>query len=233
MKIIVGNWKMNGTKSAFENMTKIIAQTNTTNRIIVCPPYTLLGCDKNGIATGAQDISTHDNGAYTGEISGQMIADTGAKYVIVGHSERRLYHNESDETVKQKATMAIQNKLIPIICVGETLDERESKKTEKVIKSMLDNCIPNTENDFIIAYEPRWAIGTGITPTPNEIETVHNIIFEHLKAHNHETRPILYGGSVSPANAETISAIPHVDGLLIGGASLKPDTFIPIIESIK
>jgi len=233
MKTIVGNWKMNGTKSAFEEMTKIISQINTTNRVVICPPFTLLYCETNGVATGAQDISTHDNGAYTGEISGQMIAQTGAKYVIVGHSERRLYHNETDEIVKQKATMAIQNKLIPIICVGETLTERESGKTEKVIKNMLEMGIPNTDNTFMIAYEPRWAIGTGITPTPNEIEFVHNIIFEYLKNHNHETTSILYGGSVSPLNATMISEIPHVDGLLIGGASLKTDTFIPIIESVK
>ena len=233
MKIIIGNWKMNGTRTAFENMTKNISNIKTANRVIVCPPYTLLYCEKNDVATGAQDISTHDNGAYTGEISGQMIAETGAKYVIVGHSERRLYHNETNEIVKQKATMAIQNKLTPIICVGETLDERESGKTEKIIVNMLENCIPNTEHDFMIAYEPRWAIGTGMTPTPNEIENVHNIIFEYLKKHNHETTPILYGGSVSPSNAATIATITHVDGLLIGGASLKPDTFIPIIESVK
>lgn len=233
MKIIIGNWKMNGTRTMFENMTKIISQTKTSNRVIVCPPYTLLYSENNGIPTGAQDISTHDNGAYTGEISGQMIAETGAKYVIVGHSERRLYHNETNEIIKQKTTMAIQNKLTPIICIGETLDERESNKTEKIITNMLENCIPNTEHEFMIAYEPRWAIGTGMTPTPNEIESVHNIIFEYLKKHNHETTSILYGGSVSPSNATAIAAIPHVDGLLIGGASLKPDTFIPIIESVK
>ncbi len=233
MKIIVGNWKMNGTRMGFENMTKSLSEINTANRVIICPPYTLLNLENFGIATGAQDISAHDNGAYTGEISGQMIAETGAKYVIVGHSERRLYHNETNEIVRQKATMAIQNRLIPIICVGETLDEREAGKTEKIIKEMLRDSVPNTENEIIIAYEPRWAIGTGMTPTPTEIEFVHNIIFEYLKENNHETAAILYGGSVSAANAATITEIPHVDGLLVGGASLKTETFIPIIESVK
>lgn len=230
MKFIVGNWKMNGTIPDMENMTQAISEIETENKVILCPPFTLLYCKNNGVTIGAQNISEHENGAYTGDISGQMIIDAGAKYVLVGHSERRLYHNETNEIVKSKASMAIKHNLIPIICVGETLDERKSGKTEYVIKTMLEQSLPG-DGEFMIAYEPRWAIGTGLTPTIPEIESVHKLLFEYLK--NRKNTPILYGGSVKPDNAQTIANVPHVDGLLVGGASLKPETFLPIIKSVK
>ena len=136
MKFIIGNWKMNGTRKEKDTMFKELSKIKTKNKIVMCLPFTLLAGENHNITLGAQDVSNHNNGAYTGDISATMLKDAGAQYVIVGHSERRLYHNETNEMVKQKATMAIQNRLIPIICVGETLDERESGKTEKIIKEI-------------------------------------------------------------------------------------------------
>ena len=234
MKIIIGNWKMNGDAQLLEKLTHAISETATQNTVIICPPFTLLGGENHGIKIGAQDISNHENGAYTGDISAQMVAENGAKYVIVGHSERRLYHHETNEMVREKASIAIKHKLIPIICIGETLAEKDSGQTANVIKNMLEQSLPESESgEFMIAYEPRWAIGTGKTPTATEIENVHKMIFEYLQKINHETTPILYGGSVKPTNASDIAQIPHVDGLLIGGASLETETFIPIIKSVN
>lgn len=231
MKIIVGNWKMNGNRKDKFSMIQKISKIKTKNKIILCLPFTLLCGENNGVLMGAQNISEHDNGTYTGDISGKMIAQTGAKYVLVGHSERRLNHNETDEMAKQKAKAAIKNKLIPIICIGETLAEHESGKTVTVVKKMLKNCLPDS-GKFIVAYEPRWAIGTGKTPTVEQTAKIHKIIFEYLKSAGYKTTPILYGGSITAKNASQFAAIPHVDGLLIGGASLKPNTFLPIIKKI-
>jgi len=234
MKIIIGNWKMNGNIQQKDKITRAISETQTDNTIILCPPFTLLNDENHGIKIGAQDISNHENGAYTGDISAKMVADTGAKYVIVGHSERRLYHNETNEIVHEKAEIAIKHNLIPIICVGETMNEKESGKTADVIKNMLEQSLPQSESgEFMVAYEPRWAIGTGKTPTMDEIESVHKMIFEYLEKNNREKTPILYGGSVNSTNASDIAKIPHVDGLLIGGASLETETFLPIIKSVK
>lgn len=230
MKIIIGNWKMNGTAKAKTALIKQISKIKTKNKIILCLPFTLLCGEHGNIQIGAQDISVHDNGAFTGDISGEMIVDAGAKYVLVGHSERRSNHNETDDIVKAKAEMAIKNKIIPIICIGETLAEHESGKTVNVIKKMLKKCLPDS-GKFIVAYEPRWAIGTGKTPTTEQTAKIHNVIFEYLK-NTGKTTPIVYGGSINATNATKFASIPHVDGLLIGGASLKSDTFLPIIKSI-
>ena len=232
MKYIIGNWKMNGNAHEKADMIHALSESDTKNTVILCLPFTLLGGDNKNIKIGAQDISEHENGAYTGDISGQMIADTGAKYVIVGHSERRFYHHETNEKVYAKAAAAIRHNLIPIICVGETLDEHKSNKTMHVIKEMLNRCLPDN-GDFIVAYEPRWAIGSGLTPTTDEIATIHQMIFEHLNAHGHGGKPIIYGGSINQSNATEFASVPHVDGLLIGGASLKVETFLPIIKSIR
>lgn len=232
MKIIVGNWKMNGNEHEKTAMIQALSEIDTKNTIILCLPFTLLGGKNKNVLIGAQNISEHENGAYTGDISGQMIAETGAKYVIVGHSERRFYHHETNELVLAKANAAIKSKLIPIICIGETLAEKESGTTITVVKEMLDTCLP-AAGKFIVAYEPRWAIGTGLTPTIKETEKIYEIIYEYLKSHGHGATPILYGGSVSPKNASEFASIPHVSGLLVGGASLKSETFLPIIKSIK
>ena len=227
MKFIVANWKMNGTIAEKDAMFKELSKTKTKNKIIMCMPFTLLNGENQGITTGAQDVSNHENGAYTGDISATMLKEMGAQYVIVGHSERRLYHNETNELVRAKATMAIKSGIVPIICVGETMEEKNAGHTISVIKKMLLESIPEN-GEYIVAYEPRWAIGSGLTPTTNEIVTAVKAVFDNLPA----PKPILYGGSVTANNAHDIVSIPYVDGLLIGGASLKIDTFLPIIKSI-
>lgn len=232
MKFVIGNWKMNGNTREKSDMIQALSELDTKNTVILCLPFTLLGGDNKDINIGAQNISEHENGAYTGDISGKMIADMGAKYVIVGHSERRFHHHETNEKVHAKAAAAIRHNLIPIICVGETLDEYKAERTIPVIKEMLNRCLPET-GDFIVAYEPRWAIGTGLTPTTKEVTKIHQMIFEHLNAHGHGGKPIVYGGSINQSNATAFASVPHVDGLLIGGASLKVETFLPIIKSIN
>lgn len=234
MKIIAGNWKMNGTRTALSEMINALQNIDTQNTIILCVPYTLLNIDSGRIALGAQDTSTHDHGAYTGEVSAQMIAETGAKYVIVGHSERRQYHGETNNIVQQKAVAAMAAGLIPIICIGETMDEKQSGIAMQVIESGVRECVPpNTNKNIIIAYEPRWAIGAGITPTDDEIAAAHKLIADTLSNMGLTNIPILYGASVKATNAAQIMSIPNVDGVLVGGASLKPDDFIPIITNVK
>ena len=232
MKIIVGNWKMNGNTEQKEIMLKALKNLKTKNKVILCLPFTLLAGNNHNIIIGAQDISNHQNGAYTGDISGQMLTATGVKYVIVGHSERRLYHDETNEIVKEKAQTAIQNKLIPIVCIGETAEEKKTGRTMPANKKMLLNSIPD-RGDFIVAYEPRWAIGTGKTPKNADISAAIDTIIKALRGAKRENTPILYGGSVNADNASEILSLPHVDGLLVGGASLKVETFLPIINAAK
>ena len=231
MKFIVGNWKMNGNMESKDSLLKSLKNIHTDNKIVVCLPFTLLYGNNYGITLGAQDISEHANGAYTGDISGQMLADADIKYVIVGHSERRLYHNETNEIVCAKAKAAIKNKIIPIICIGESAEEKHAGRTMSVVKKMLLESIPKT-GDYIVAYEPRWAIGSGQTPTTDEIASVFETIYKALSGIKRENTPLLYGGSVNGDNAKQIISIAHVGGLLVGGASLKSDTFLPIIKSI-
>lgn len=233
MKIIAGNWKMNGSRDALKNMIDALQDTDSENTIILCVPYTMLGLDGGRVYMGAQDVSQHEKGAYTGEVSAQMIADTGAKYVIVGHSERRQYHNETNDIVRQKAAAAIAFGLTPIICVGETMDEKQAGKTMAIIESGVRESIPTDARNVIVAYEPRWAIGAGLTPTDAEIATAHKLIADTLESMGMDGTPILYGASVKGTNAAQIMSIPNVDGVLVGGASLKPDDFIPIITSVK
>jgi triosephosphate isomerase len=221
-KIIAGNWKMNGDLISLVEMYHALENLETENTVIICPPMTMLfaSAPKN-ISIGAQDCSAHTTGAYTGEVSAAMIADMGAKYVIVGHSERRQYHNETNKTVREKATRAIEAGLTPIVCVGETLAEKESGQTLEVIEKQVKESIPN--GDFLIAYEPVWAIGTGRVATDDDIIQVHR----HIAAMS--PVPILYGGSVKAGNAAQIMALENVGGVLVGGASLKPEEFLPII----
>ncbi len=234
MKVIAGNWKMNGTRTGLTDMVAALQNVETENKIILCVPYTMLGVESNRIYMGAQDVSTHDHGAYTGEVSAQMVAATGAKYVIVGHSERRQYHNETNDIVRQKVTAALSAGLTPIVCVGETMDEKQAGKTMEIIESGVKESIPNdTNKNIIVAYEPRWAIGAGLTPTKEEIAEAHKLIADTLMSMGLSGTPILYGASVKGSNAAEIMSIPNVDGVLVGGASLKPDDFIPIITSVK
>ena len=233
MKIIAGNWKMNGSRDALKTMINALQDINSENTIILCVPYTMLGLDGGRVSMGAQDVSQHDHGAYTGEVSAQMIAATGAKYVIVGHSERRQYHGETNDIVRQKSAAAIALGLTPIICVGETMDEKQAGKTMAIIESGVRESIPTDARNVIVAYEPRWAIGAGLTPTDTEIADAHKLIADTLESMGMGGTPILYGASVKGANAAQIMSIPNVDGVLVGGASLKPDDFIPIITSMK
>ena len=225
---------MNGSRENLVNMVAALQNIETENTVVLCVPYTMLGVTSDNIALGAQDVSTHDHGAYTGEVSAQMVADTGAKYTIVGHSERRQYHGETNDIVRQKAASALAAGLTPIICVGETMDEKQAGKTMEIIESGVRESIPNDVNGkIIVAYEPRWAIGAGLTPTDEEIAAAHKLIADTLSDIGIDGTPVLYGASVKGSNAAQIMSIPNVDGVLVGGASLKPDDFIPIITSVK
>lgn len=234
MKIIAGNWKMNGSQENLNNMIHALSDIDTQNQVILCVPYTMLCTDSGKISLAAQDISQHTHGAYTGEVSAAMVAATGAKYTIIGHSECRAYHGDTNSIVRAKAQQALANGLTPIICVGETMDEKQAGKTMAVIESGVRESVPSDVNtDIIIAYEPRWAIGAGITPTDAEIADAHMLIAKTLDSMGLSGTPILYGASVKGTNASDIMSIPHVDGVLVGGASLKVDDFIPIITSVK
>lgn len=234
MKIIAGNWKMNGTRTALVEMLDAIAGVRTENRVILCVPFTMLRDGTDNVAIGAQDVSANVRGAYTGEVSGAMIAETGAKYVIVGHSERRMYHDETNDIVRAKAARAIENGLTPIICVGETMEEKRAGKTFDIIADGVRESVPeDVTDDIIIAYEPRWAIGAGITPTAQEIADAHRVIADTLSYMGLNGTPILYGASVNATNVADIVAIDNVDGVLVGGASLKPQEFVPIINNAK
>ena len=225
---------MNGSRDALVDMVAALQNIETENNIILCVPYTMLSVPSGRVFIGAQDVSTHDHGAYTGEVSAQMIAATGAKYVIVGHSERRQYHGETNDIVRQKAAIALAAGLTPIICVGETMDEKQAGKTMDIIESGVRESVPNDpDGKIIVAYEPRWAIGAGLTPTDAEIATAHKLIADTLADMGLTGTPVLYGASVKGTNAAQIMSIPNVDGVLVGGASLKPDDFIPIITSVK
>ena len=224
MKIIAGNWKMNGTRELLNKMITALENIDTENTVVLCVPYTMLIATSTHVAIGAQDVSAYDHGAYTGQVSANMVAATGATYTIVGHSERRQYNGDTNDTVRQKAAAAIAAGLTPIICVGETMDEKNAGKTMEIIQSGVRESVPQDAKNIIIAYEPRWAIGAGITPTDNEIASAHQLIADTLSDMGLGGTPILYGASVRASNAAQIMSI---------GASLKVDDFIPIITSVK
>ncbi len=246
-KLIAGNWKMNGSLAQADNLPASIAQeiqsnssVNDSCEFLVCPPFPYMLaikdiCVKNGISFGAQDCSVHDSGAYTGEVSAQMIADCGGTYVILGHSERRQYHGETNDIVSGKAKAAHGAGLVSIICVGETEEEREAGKQNEVVGEQLRSSLPvgaNAENT-VIAYEPVWAIGTGKTANSEDVAMMHSFICNQLKEHLADSKNmrILYGGSMKPENASSLLSTPHVDGGLIGGASLKAEQFVGIAVS--
>lgn len=246
-KLIAGNWKMNGDAKAAEALVTgieeaIAAAPAVLERcdFVVCPPFVYIPMVKDCasvVAIGGQDCSQKDSGAYTGEISASMLKDTGAAYVILGHSERRQYHKESDELVAAKAEAANKAGLITIICVGETDAEREGGVQEAVVGGQLERSLYQgvTAQNTVIAYEPVWAIGTGKTATAEDIRTMHAFIRGKLietLADGGNIR-ILYGGSVKPSNAAEIFGVEHVNGALIGGASLKVEDFMGIAKSVK
>lgn len=243
--VIAGNWKMNGLNAALaevDTLAGLLAAGEMPRCLVaICPPATLLAALSQrgataGIVTGGQDCHANVSGAHTGDISAQMLADAGAQMVIVGHSERRTDHGETDAMVAAKAMAALGARLTPIICVGETRAEREAGQAEAVVERQLSGSIPDEVKGapFIVAYEPVWAIGTGLTPTNSDIEAMHGHIRRLLAARfgSEGARvPILYGGSLKPANAREILAIPEVNGGLVGGASLLAKDFYAIIAA--
>jgi triosephosphate isomerase (TIM) len=240
--LIAGNWKMNGLRASaaeFEAMLAGASGMAGKADLLVCPPATLIAgfADKTkgsaSLAIGGQDCHPQPSGAHTGDISAEMLADAGAKAVILGHSERRADHGESDALVRQKAEAAWRAGLTAIVCIGETLQQRDNGQTLEICRGQLQASLPDgaRADNLVVAYEPIWAIGTGLTPTAGDVEQIHQFIRELLigrfKGEGDRMR-ILYGGSVKPSNARELLAVPNVNGALIGGASLKAADFLAI-----
>lgn len=239
-KLIAGNWKMNGSLSEAAALSKSIPKVENVD-ICICPPFLHIQTVKDnlqsGVFLGAQNSSQFKNGAYTGDISARMVKDIGAEYVILGHSERRQYFGATDQIISEQAVLAHAEGLITIICVGETEVERDQGKAEDVVKSQLLCSLPDcaTPENTVIAYEPVWAIGTGKTATPDDVKSMHAFIRNVLKERLDKLSAIriLYGGSVKPDNAKDLLHIDNVDGALVGGASLKTDQFMAIVNAAK
>ena len=236
--LVAGNWKMNGLQASTGVLQRIVAGARDLPNVelMVCPPATLIPsfavlARGSRVLIGGQDCHAQSSGAYTGDISAEMLKDAGASAVIVGHSERRHYHGETDAMVRAKALAARRAGLLAIICVGETRAEREAGQALTVVGTQLDGSLPDGMVDFVVAYEPVWAIGTGLTPTPSDVGEMHRFIRKRLGLRHGPagtaTR-VLYGGSVNPANAPQLLAAEDVDGALVGGASLKAEEFLAI-----
>lgn len=249
-KLIAGNWKMNGNLASNDALLRELLQSLTTHpgesvacNVAICAPAPYLAqCQKalshSRIAWGAQDLSAHESGAYTGEVSGAMLKDFGCHYVIVGHSERRAYHAETDAQVAQKTLRALESGLTPIICVGETSTQRDAGQTEQVVGAQIDAVLAaisaSDVQHSVVAYEPVWAIGTGKTATPAMAQQVHAFLRGRISASHRDAAArvaILYGGSMKPDNAKELLAMPDIDGGLIGGAALKAEDFLAIVAA--
>ena len=246
--IVAGNWKMNTTVPEGVQLAKDVNEAlkgvKTNCDVVICVPFTHLTAvnaviDAEKIGLGAENCANKVSGAYTGEVSAPMVVSTGAKYVILGHSERRQYYGETAETLKEKTLLALENKLTPIFCVGEVLEQRENGTYFDVVKAQIEGSLFNlSAEDFgkiILAYEPVWAIGTGKTATDDQAEEMHafirSLIAEKYGKEVAENTSILYGGSCKPTNAKALFAKPNVDGGLIGGAALKAESFMGIITA--
>lgn len=247
-KVVAGNWKMNNDLSQSVNLISEIknaaAGKELNAEVIICPPFTSLETasalvkDTN-VKLGAQNMYFEENGAFTGEISASMLKSVGCEYVILGHSERRAIFGESDEVINRKIKKALSAGLKPIFCIGETLEERESGVTNKIIERQVRNGLIGISSEelksIIVAYEPVWAIGTGKTATPEQAQEVHkfirNLVKELYSANSAENLTIQYGGSVKADNAKSLLSQPDIDGALVGGACLKADSFFEIIKS--
>ncbi|SHL98024.1 triosephosphate isomerase [Bradyrhizobium lablabi] len=240
--LIAGNWKMNGLKSSlgeFEAMLAGAAAVAAKADLLVCPPATLIAAfaekarGSKALGVGAQDCHPKPSGAHTGDISAEMLGDAGARAIIVGHSERRADHGETDALVRQKAEAVWRAGLTAIVCIGETQKQRDAGQTLEICGSQLSASLPDgaTEKNLVVAYEPVWAIGTGLTPTAGDVEQVHRfvreLLIERFKGEGAKIR-ILYGGSVKPSNAAELMAVANVNGALVGGASLKAADFLAI-----
>jgi len=246
--LVAANWKMNGSLGSIGQLAGAISQgvsQETESEVVICPPFVYIAelaglLEKTDIRLGAQNVSHLESGAYTGEVSPSMLKDFACDYVIVGHSERRMLYSENDVRVAEKFVAVQAQGMIPILCIGELLEERESNCTEEVIARQLDAVIElagiMTFKEAVIAYEPVWAIGTGKTATPEQAQEVHEFIRLRLARHDHETAEgvrILYGGSVKADNAKQLFELADIDGGLIGGASLVADDFLKICHSVR
>jgi len=241
-KIIAGNWKMNGKLENLLEIKKISKEFERSKvEIVICPPFTLLSAATKiakNISLGAQNLHSEGDGAFTGEISADMLIDLGVTHSIIGHSERRTEHNETNEIVKRKVKISLEKKLQTIICIGETKLQRKENSTLKILEQQLFDSLESNANleKLIVAYEPIWAIGTGLIPEVNEISKAHNFIRERLVelfGSNASNIPLLYGGSVNGSNAPEIFSVPNVNGALVGGASLSFEKFAPIVRAIE
>ena len=242
--LIAGNWKMNGLRAStaeFEAMCAGAAGVAAKADLLVCPPATLIAAfaakahGVKGLTIGAQDCHPKASGAHTGDLSAEMLADAGAGAIIVGHSERRTDHGETDALVRQKAEAAWRAGCVAIVCIGETQHQRDGGKALDVCSTQLKGSLPDgaTAANLVVAYEPVWAIGTGLTPTAKDVEQVHRFIRDSLESRfkgEGARMRILYGGSVKPSNAAELMAVPNVNGGLIGGASLKASDFLAIAQ---
>lgn len=242
-QLIAGNWKMNGSVTANEALVKALVAglAQAACHVAVCVPAPYLAQVQglvagSVIAVGAQDVSQHESGAFTGEVSAGMLKDFGTRYCLVGHSERRQHHGETDAVVAIKAQRAFAAGITPVVCVGETLAEREAGRTEEVVKRQLAAVIHTNGHcisEIVLAYEPVWAIGTGKTATPEEAQQVHAVLRAQLRAATDHAERVLivYGGSMNAANANQLLSQPDIDGGLVGGASLKAADFLSIIAA--
>jgi len=244
--LVVGNWKMNGTRASAESLAQgIIAGLGENNGgIAVCVPYVYIECigeivKGTPLALGAQNVADKPSGAYTGEVSAAMLKEFGCQYALVGHSERRTYYGDTNETVAARFCQAQEQNIIPILCIGETLGQREQDQTFAIIAGQLDAVISQAGiaafGAAVVAYEPVWAIGTGKTATNGQAQEVHHYIRQYISAKDQaiaEKLQILYGGSAKPDNAKGLFAMPDIDGGLIGGASLDAESFLKIYHSI-
>ncbi|WP_159991859.1 triose-phosphate isomerase [Pelistega ratti] len=239
-RLVMGNWKMNGNLRSNSDLLSAIARAEPESaQVVVCPPFPYLAqaqsvLSNTPIQWGAQDISLYEKGAYTGEVSVGMLNDFACQWVIVGHSERRAYHAETSDTVAAKAKIALQHGLTPVVCVGELLSEREEGRTLSVIEAQLSPVLAlGTEavKALVIAYEPVWAIGTGLTATPEQAQEVHAFIRQLLSRVGAEQVRIVYGGSVKANNASRLFSMPDIDGALVGGAALDAKEFLAIVAA--
>ena len=235
-KIIVANWKLNGSNDFLEAYFEELDSKNLRLNVcgVICPPTAYIqNCYSklHSLYLGAQDCSKFKEGAYTGEISASMLKENNCKFCIVGHSERRQVLKENNEDIKIKAAQLLDEKIIPIICIGETLEQKKMHKTHEVLKEQVINSLPtnSSKESVVIAYEPIWAIGTGMTPTLDEINNIHKYLKKDIK--EIAGYKLLYGGSVNPKNASDIMNLEYVDGVLVGGASLKADQFSQILKA--
>jgi triosephosphate isomerase len=244
--LVVGNWKMNGVRKSSSELLKIIQDAVKLPRridLVVCPPATLVAhfaglARGSRVRIGAQDCHPEPSGAYTGDVAAEMLADAGAILVIIGHSERRSYHKETDALVRTKTLAAWRAGMTAVVCVGETRAEREARQTLDVVARQLNACLPEGARgeNLVIAYEPVWAIGTGLTPSAGDVAEVHELVRGKLVERYRgagEGMRIIYGGSVKPTNAGELLNIANVDGALIGGASLKADEFLGIAAAYR